>query len=211
MNQKRIAIIVSIIVILLVIFFVVRGGGDETQIKDAGEELAGALEYDEDGELEKDDVKIINEDEEEEEEEFDLTNHNFILGIKTDTVDIQAPVFDGVTKNVLDKGVGRHYTTAIPNPETGNVVLSGHQFYPGGKPGHTVFENLDELEIGDEVSIDYFGKSYTYKINDSKVVEPTEVSILEQTEKPQLTLYTCYPRYTTEKRLVYTADLISVE
>jgi len=195
---------------LIVILIFQEKKGDKTQETQV-ETLALAQEFDEDGNVEVDEAVIEDDQVEETKQEFDLSDHHFTLDISTDSLGISAPVFDGVTDSSLSRGVGRHVSTAVPNEQNGNVVLSGHQWYPGEAPGYTVFEDLDALSRDDEVSLDYGGKKYTYKIRETKVVEPSDVSILEQTDKPQLTLYTCYPRYSTEKRLVYIADLIGVE
>ncbi len=212
----RVAGIGLIILILCVAFFIIKKPQEVAYISESEEEetLALSQEFDQDIDQEKDQAKIVNEDhnqdQEVEKQKFNIRDHNFILDIETDSLAVSAPVFDGVTDSSLSRGVGRHVTTAVPSEEGGNVVLSGHQWYPGESPGYKVFEDLDALSKDDEVSIRYGDKKYTYRVNKIKVVEPTDVSILEPTEKPQLTLYTCYPRYSTEKRLVYISELIDV-
>ena len=47
------------------------------------------------------------------------------------------------------------------------------------------------------------------RTKESKIVLSDQVEILKQTDQPQLTLYTCTPRYTSEKRLVYIGELVS--
>jgi sortase A len=41
-----------------------------------------------------------------------------------------------------------------------------------------------------------------------RIVEPTEVSILDPTSTPVLTLYTCYPYGIDTHRIVVTAQLV---
>lgn len=215
---KRLIVGGLVLFVIVVVIYLVTKPKETNETSEATAEvqeetLALAQEFDEDGSPEKNEAKIVDEDSVDSEEApvFDMANHGFVLNIATNDLAVYAPVFDGVVDRSLSRGVGRHLSTALPNETTGNVVLSGHQWYPGDAPGYKVFENLDSLSKDDDVSLQYGGKKYTYKVREVKVVEPTDVSILEQTENPQLTLYTCYPRFSTEKRLVYVADLISVD
>jgi len=134
----------------------------------------------------------------------------FRLEIKTADLDISTPVWEGVGEEILSQGVGLQPGTALPG-FSGNTVIYGHRWYPGESPYFTVFNDLDKLRVGDTAIINYNNEKFTYKVTESKVVEPTQVEILEQTEEPILTIYTCTPRYTADKRLVYILKLISWE
>lgn len=133
-----------------------------------------------------------------------------ILEIKTDNFEIIAPVVEGVEMESFKKGVGHHPNTAWPGP-SGNVVLSGHRWYPGISPYYRIFYNLDKLKIGDKVIIYYNRGKFTYEVIERKIVLPSSTEILNQTKKPILTLYTCTPLFTAKKRLVFVAKLVSWE
>lgn len=133
---------------------------------------------------------------------------NFWIEINTDSIQIKAPIVDGVTDEKLDIGVGHHKTTAFPNNKEGNVVISGHRWKLGNNPAYKVFEDLDELEIGDYVTLHYQGENFKYKVIEEKIVDDEDVEILEQTDQPILTLYTCTPKRTALRRLVYRAQLV---
>ena len=82
------------------------------------------------------------------------------------------------------------------NPaDGGNFVLSAHRFIMGLTPEQTLrkspFYNVDRLQNGDEIIIDYNSKRYTYTISDIFEVKPEDVHIENRTDKPQLTLYSC--------------------
>ncbi len=134
----------------------------------------------------------------------------FSLSINTENLNIEAPIVNGVTFADLSRGLGKHRTTAFPNEESGNVVISGHRWYPGDNINYTIFKDLDKLNIGNRVSIFYKDKEYIYEIFEQKTLDADAIEILEQTEEPQLTLYTCTPIYTALKRLVYVAKLVEV-
>jgi len=142
------------------------------------------------------------------ENENDKKDAEFRLVIDTKDLHINAPVIEGANKENLSQGVGHHRTTAEPG-FSGNVVIYGHRWYPGDNPYYTIFNHLELLKAGDKVTIYYKGGTFVYQIKESKIVLSDQVEILKQTDRPQLTLYTCTPRYTSEKRLVYIGELVS--
>lgn len=87
----------------------------------------------------------------------------------------------------------------------GNFVLGGHRYLHTSGP--ETFFDLDKLEVGDTVSVLWNGKVYAYVVDASKVVPPTEVSVLNPSKTKILTLFTCTPVFTTKERLVVTARL----
>lgn len=143
----------------------------------------------------------------EESESFDDLG-NFWIEIMTDDVRIVAPIVEGVTDERLAQGVGHHATTSFPRRDGGNVVLSGHRWKFGKNPAYRVFEDLDRLKKDDHITLYYRGERFAYKITETLVVGGDDVGILEQTDVPTLTIYTCTPKYTALKRLVYRAELI---
>ena len=85
----------------------------------------------------------------------------------------------------------------------GNMVIAGHRFtYTESR---SIFYYLDKLQIGDEIGISWEGKLYTYKVESSRTVPPTEVSVQQPTKDARLTLYTCTPIFNPVNRLVVVA------
>ncbi len=147
----------------------------------------------------------------EEEEGFSRDSlGSFWLEVQTDNLQVKAPIHNGITSDVLERGIGRHVTTALPD-EDGNMVISGHRWKFGKNPSYKVFEDLDELKNGDRVFVHYDGKVYEYEVYESGVVRDNEDGareILKKTDDKILTLYTCTPKYTALKRLYYRAKFI---
>jgi sortase A len=114
----------------------------------------------------------------------------------------------------MQKGVA-HF--AIPGAnshpgEIGNTVLSGHSSNDLFDPGEYkfIFAQLDKLENGDTIYANYNGTRYTYVVTKKEVVLPTQVDkLIYPTDKPMLTLITCTPLGTAQKRLLITAEQIS--
>lgn len=106
----------------------------------------------------------------------------------------------------LDRG-----TWIIPDSSTpdkgGNTVLTGHRFkyLP---PSNLTFYLFHKLEKGDIASVLWKGKTYYYRIKETKIVPGNDISILDKTDEPILTMFTCDPIYSTKNRLVIRGELI---
>ena len=109
----------------------------------------------------------------------------------------------------LANGVVHYQDTALPG-EIGNTVIVGHSSdYPWSN-GHykNIFALLDKLVPGDKITIPYTDQVFVYEVTDSKIVKPTDLSVLQMSSTPQLTLITCYPVGTSRNRLIVTAKLV---
>ncbi len=118
-------------------------------------------------------------------------------------IDVDKLVVQGDTWEQLKKGVGQHLGTADPG-QPGNVVLSAHNDIYG-----EIFRHLDRLEPGDEVQLYTASQIFTYIVTGTRVVEPTEVSVMDATAHPSLTLISCYPYLIDDERIVVFADLMT--
>ena len=112
-----------------------------------------------------------------------------------------APVVQGDGWEQLKKGVGQHVGSADPGRK-GNMVLSAHNDIFG-----ELFRDLDRLKPGDEVIVTTATQTYTYRVTGWQVVAPTDVSVMAPTERPTLTLVSCYPYLKDNQRIVVFAEL----
>jgi sortase A len=132
------------------------------------------------------------------------SNRVIIKKIGVDSPIIEAP--EAKWQSALNRGAWRMPQTSTPD-QGGNTVISGHR-YKYLPPNNLTFYLLDKLTAGDMINVIWKNKQYDYQVIDSKIVPPTQISILNPTEKPILTLFTCDPIWTTKNRLVVTAELI---
>jgi len=99
---------------------------------------------------------------------------------------LTVPIFVGTSELQLNRGVGWIEGTAMPGDE-GNVGLAGH------RDGY--FRGLKDLKVGDTIEVESIGRTLRYRVTQLKIVEPTDVSVLDPTDEPSVTLVTCYPFY----------------
>ena len=96
--------------------------------------------------------------------------------------------------------------------QVGNTVLSGHSSNDLFEPGDYkfIFAQLDKLQTGDTIYVNYQGTRYAYAVTKKEVVSPTNVqALIYPTDKPILTLITCTPLGTSLNRLLVTAEQIA--
>lgn len=132
-------------------------------------------------------------------------------------IDVKAPIIWGSAADEtsmlasLQKGVAHYGFTAYPSDGQGNVFIAGHSSYLIWDKGKykDVFANLDRLVTGDQAAVTYKGLVYIYQVTNTKVVQPTDTSVLAQTADPTLTLMTCVPVGTSKNRLIVSFKLVS--
>lgn len=107
-----------------------------------------------------------------------------------------------------------HYSPISLPGEYGNVNIFGHSTLPqlyDVKDYKTIFTYLPSLEKGDRLFINIDGITYEYEVYDMFVVNPDQVSVLDQRyDNAYITLITCVPPGTYWKRLVVRAKMVKL-
>lgn len=102
-------------------------------------------------------------------------------------------------------------TSALPGSYGVNIIF-GHSELPSlASPTNYsgIFTFIMDLENGDEIDVNSDGVLYKYIVFDKQVIEPTNLSILEQRfDRAYLTLITCVPPGTVWKRGAVRAQLV---
>ncbi len=113
-------------------------------------------------------------------------------------------VREGADESTLRRAVGHIPGTALPG-KIGNVGLAGHR--------DTFFRALRNIREDDTIELETTSGSYRYVVKSTKIVTPRDVSVLEASGGPTLTLVTCYPFYyvgSAPKRfIVHAAQVMS--
>ena len=93
--------------------------------------------------------------------------------------------------------------SSMPDQVNGNVIIAGHS----GSARVSYFRKLDQLVIGDSVSIDYKNRTYNYKVVDIYDIEKTgKAEIIKNKNTTTLTLITC--RHNTNKQIAIICELV---
>lgn len=134
------------------------------------------------------------------------------INVNTNVVADVNPAIKSEYMAALQTGVAHAKGTLKPG-QRGTSFIFGHS--TDGDPLNIASLNaqfylLKELVAGDEVNVFFEGKRHTYRVSQTHIVDPTDVSLLQpQTEKEKLVLQTCWPPGTTLKRLLVVAEPIS--
>jgi sortase A len=122
------------------------------------------------------------------------------------------PVISSSSRRALDQGVIHLPGTSYPWSDTPerNVYLAGHRLGWPGTGSHLVFYRLNQLRGGERVTLrDAQGGRYDYMVIESFVVGPEDSWITGRVRgRDLLTLQTCTPIPTFEKRLIVRAERI---
>ena len=116
---------------------------------------------------------------------------------------VSAIVRAGSDARTLRLAIGHIGGTALPG-ERGNVGLAAHR--------DTFFRRLGDIRVDDQVRFVTPDGTFTYRVEGTRIVDPQDVWVLDQTSDPALTLITCYPfRYigSAPQRFIVRAQLVS--
>jgi sortase A len=143
-----------------------------------------------------------------------------LLGrVEIGRLNLSAIVREGVDTKTLSSAVGHVPSTALPG-QLGNFAIAAHR--------DTLFRALKDIHKDDLVTFQSPGATYSYKVVATKIVVPSDVSVLRsdgggiipandppgQAAVPSrlLTMITCYPFYyvgAAPKRFIVEAELVS--
>lgn len=106
-----------------------------------------------------------------------------------------------------------HFTGPLPGLN-GNPVIFGHSTLPflyNPQDYKSIFSKLPDLEKNDEIYVKVDNITYKYLVSEMEVVDPDNLTVLDQEySSPLLTLITCVPPGTYQKRLVLKARLVQI-
>jgi len=109
-----------------------------------------------------------------------------IAVLRIPRIGLEVPVLEGTDEVNLNRGVGRIEGTATPGGG-GNLGIAGHR--------DGFFRGLKDVARGDAITLETLSGPETYVIDSIKIVTPDDVSVLDPTTQPVLTLVTCFPFY----------------
>jgi len=125
--------------------------------------------------------------------------------IRIPDVDIDYVVIEGTGTADLQKGPGHYPDTALPG-QGRTIGIAGHRTTYGAP-----FNAIDEIDEGDEVTLEMPYGTFTYRVSGTKIVDPSAVEIVDDVGRERLVLTACHPLYSAAQRYAVFADLRETE
>lgn len=128
-----------------------------------------------------------------------------LLGrLEIPVIDAKMPVVQGASDENL-KAAAALLDGTSPIGSIGNAAIAAHRSHTYGR----FFNRLNEVSVGDQIIVTTPETVYTYQVYEIKVVEPTDVSVLNRNNRDRvITLITCDPIYVASHRLIVHGVLV---
>lgn len=126
--------------------------------------------------------------------------------IEIPSIGVEKWVVAGVGYKELERGPGLFAGSPLPG-QLGNVAIAGHRTTFGAP-----FSRIDEVANGDVITMTTTKGTFTYNVEGSpKIIDASDVQVIKTVDKTKaiLTLVSCHPKWTSEKRIIVRAELSS--
>lgn len=120
------------------------------------------------------------------------------------TLDKDFVMVAGDAPDDLRKGPGVYPETPLPG-EGGTTGIAGHR-----TTYLAPFRDVDDLERGDLIELEMPYGDFTYVVQRSEIVEPTDLSVIRPVGYERIVLTACHPLYSANQRIVVFARLAKV-
>ena len=117
------------------------------------------------------------------------------------SIGVSEVVVEGTGAGDLRAGPGHYPGSPLPG-ERGTVAIAGHRTTYGAP-----FRRVDRLERGERIELRMPYGRFTYLVERTKIVPPTEVSVTDRVAFDRLVLTACHPLYSAAQRIVVFARL----
>ena len=123
--------------------------------------------------------------------------------IRIPAIGVSFVVVKGTGTSELENGPGIYPQTSFPGIP-GTTAIAGHR-----TTYLAPFRHIDQLHRGESIVVEMPYARLTYRVIDSRVVLPTDVSVLDPAGYSRLILSACTPLFSASHRLIVFARLTS--
>jgi len=109
-----------------------------------------------------------------------------IAVLRIPDVGLEVPVYPDLSELNLSRGAGWIDGTAQPNTG-GNIAIAAHR--------DQYFRPLKDVQLGDILELESLSGPVEFQVSRIVIVDPDDVSVLDDTAVSTVTLVTCYPFY----------------
>jgi sortase A len=122
--------------------------------------------------------------------------------IRIPSIGLSSVVVAGTGTSDLRLGPGHYPGTPLPGAR-GTVAIAGHRTTYGAP-----FRKLDKLSNGDRIEVRMPYGTFTYRVEQRRIVAPTAIWVTRRKSYDRLILSACHPLYSAAQRIVVFARLI---
>jgi sortase A len=123
---------------------------------------------------------------------------------------IRAPAMDdldmvfvqGTDTASLEKGPGHFPETPFPG-QGGTVGIAGHR-----TTYLAPFRHIDSMKRGDRIILEMPYATIVYRVQTTKIVDPTDIGVIHYVGYERLVLSSCHPLYSAEHRFIVFARAV---
>jgi sortase A len=115
---------------------------------------------------------------------------------------LNAVFIQGTDTSSLQKGPGHYPETPFPG-EGGTIGIAGHR-----TTYLAPFRHIDSMHRGDLVTLEMPYATFTYRVEKTEIVDPSDVGIVHKVGYERLVLTACHPLYSASQRYAIFARLV---
>ena len=153
---------------------------------------------------------------------LNATDNGMMGYIEIEKLSLMLPIYHGTSDSVLSAAIGHLEQSSLPvgaasfdealgqplTPDGSHCALSGHR----GLPSARLFTDLDLLTTGDQFTVSVLNETYTYEVDQIRIVEPQDVSVIKiEPGKDYCTLITCTPLSVNTHRLLVRGSRVGTD
>ncbi|MEY2517604.1 MAG: sortase [bacterium] len=123
--------------------------------------------------------------------------------IRIKRIGLNTVFVNGTDTASLRKGPGLYDGKPFPG-SPGTVAIAGHR-----TTYLAPFRRIDKLRPGNEIVLEMPYGRFVYRVQQTRIVDPTEVSVVRRVSYDRLVLSACHPLYSAAKRIIVFARFAS--
>jgi sortase A len=125
--------------------------------------------------------------------------------IRIKRIGVNMVFVNGTDTASLRKGPGLYDEAPFPGVP-GTVAIAGHR-----TTYLAPFRHIDKLRAGNEIVLEMPYGRFVYVVQQTRIVDPSEVSVVRRVAYDRLVLSACHPLYSAAKRFIVFARFVSAQ
>ena len=119
-----------------------------------------------------------------------------IARLEIPVIGVSEYVVEGTDTGDLRKGPGHYPDTPLPG-DPGTSAIAGHRTTYGAP-----FRDIDDLKPGQVIRVDMPDGRFVYRVEEVRIVDDSDLSVLEPVGHRRLMLSACHPLYSAAERVI---------